>query len=424
MEQIKEQKSSSLNAMSIGYVLKAYRTITGSRQDEMALDISQYLQDRGLSTGNISQGTIAKLEKGSLTADFSIVSYINDRILGSDMDVKMEIFPLIDKIINITEVEPEEILELLHLKDKSELNGFIKNHIRKEIEPDKAKINNFVYESIIAEKLELFSNSIIIEEQFIDQENITVRMNSTATLMLYLAFNYIQSLFSVREILCFFTEKKYSSTIKEDISGKEASDKQGFIEFIESEILKEEEHEQYALLSKVFWEKSASRIAKSKRVITLLILLKPIYYMMTYFPEYIDDIDSQEDNSKIDLEVLRQAIPILSKYYKDPLLLMKEFYNGFYKGFYKGYSDALHFLKESESDKVCSRLYERIKQELETKILNNNTENIELFIKYIEFIYNDKNISCVDKKNQLSVIAQYLNIPYNTLYELAIGSEK
>lgn len=255
---------------SIGQVLKAYRKIMGQSQCELAEEINQYLRGIGNKSLTLRQSAIAKLEGDNMVPDHLILRFLYERILRTCMSTKMEIFALIDKIRTITSVTPNDIIDLFKISDLGEFKLFIEKNIAQSKDPSVARLNNFIFETELLPKLSDFSE---IAFSSVSPSLSNIETNSTATLIVYLLYSYIQGVVDEKQALEYCIHGNVSS-------------RRDFIKGIDRGLkyTKQEEPQTYEEIQSLgcFWDINASQKSKSKSAANMIALYK-LYYFFHHF---------------------------------------------------------------------------------------------------------------------------------------------
>ena len=291
-------KQCNKSISSICEVIKNYRDVVGLSQTELLYDIQDYIHSLDESIEcKLNQSSIAKLEAGDLKPDYFVLLYVMDKILKCDVTTNLTLFPLLREITNSTSVKLDEIVDLLKLKQISDLTTFVENHFvcNNDDSRDNKNFSNEI--GSITSKL---SNLPDVSFDLPFGNTIVATMNSTATLVLYLAFSYIMHEIDDKLIFGLFD-------IPIDSRSK-------FIAEIDNLIQNEDDEEflklyQALVDSGYLWKLSDAAIAKSKKVSNLLSMFKILYFVRNYALDIVNSYES----------LVRREFSLNEEKYKDIL---------------------------------------------------------------------------------------------------------
>lgn len=182
-------------------VIKNYRKLLRVTQKDICENIKEYLEGLDSNSANITQSTLAKIEAGRTIKDSNVSRYFYDRILRADMEERVKVFSLVEKIQECTTFIPQDIVELFYIETKKELIDFLRLHMKKTNAIDK-DINEYTLK-VIEKRLERFPDEIHFDTASFPRKSEAA--NSTATLVLYLVYNYI-----VSQYFQTFNKEKYN----------------------------------------------------------------------------------------------------------------------------------------------------------------------------------------------------------------------
>ena len=391
-------------------VIKNYRKLLRLTQKDICENIKEYLEGLDSNSVNITQSALAKIEAGRAIKDSNVSRYFYDRILRADMEERVKVFSLVERIQECTTFLPQDIVELFYIETKKEFIDFLYLHIKKPnaIEKD---INESALK-IIEKRLERFPREIHFD--IANFANKSEAANSTATLVLYLVYNYI-----VSQYFQTFNKEKYNTLpneVKEMIELKQLKNDKFSKAFFKNVIdsiwcvleSKKEENPNWSRGVKfgLIYERNSDEKTKDAVVSKLLTFVRIIGFMLIemsdmkeifrFMIEPYTNGESIEIPAKLDL----------SFNYDDAKFMLSDHLNIVTFMF-----EMCHMFPRVED------INNKIVKRLESYSLNEQIINVDMIKEATRHIYEDKKLGYITKSYKLKTI-------YNMLDEAEYLEEK